>query len=366
VIAALILMLGGIAFLCRVYGIGATPPGEAGYRSVLAQLIAAIVGQGALYWISMGAILLVLALSANTAFADFPRLGRAIAANGYLPHGFTLRGRRLVYTQGIYALAFLAGVLLIVFGGVTDRLIPLYAIGAFLAFTLSQAGMVVHWQRRPGRGSRRSMFVNGLGAIATGLTTLVVLVAKFTEGAWITLLLIPGLILMMRMVKRHYSHVVREISLATPVDTATIVPPLCVLTVDQWTRIVQKGLRTAWALNLTEIVALHIATGDQQNDLADRWSVLVEEPARRAGLPIPRLVVIQSKYRFVIGPIRDFALKLEREHPERYIAVLIPELVQRTWFLRLLHNHRSAVLKTMLLFQGDRRITVINVPWYLQ
>ena len=211
VIAILTVMLFGIAFLCRAYGVAATPPGETGYQSVLSQLLAAITGKGIFYGVSIGSILVVLALSANTAFADFPRLARAIAQNGFLPHGLAIRGRRLVYTQGVYALAFLAGALLIAFDGVTDHLIALYAVGAFMAFTLSQAGMVMHWKRVRGPGASKSMFVNGLGAVATGLTVIVVLVAKFTEGAWITLLLIPGLILLMRMVKRHYDHVAREI-----------------------------------------------------------------------------------------------------------------------------------------------------------
>ena len=366
VICALILMLGGIAFLCRAYSIGATPPGESGYRSVLSQLLAAVTGTGVYYWTTIGAILIVLALSANTAFADFPRLARAIAKNGYLPHGLILRGRRLVYTQGIYALAALTGTLLIIFGGVTDRLIPLYAVGAFTAFTLSQAGMVVHWKRHPGPGSRQSMLVNGLGAAATGLTTLVVLVAKFTEGAWLTVILIPGLILMMRIVKRHYNRVSAEINLTTPVDTANINSPLGVITVDRWSRTVQKGLRCAWSLHMTELQALHVSSEEESDSIRDRWRELAEEPARRAGLPVPKLVVLESRYRFVLGPIRDYILKLERENPGRQIAVLIPELVQRTWFLRLLHNHRSAILKALLLFQGDRRITVINIPWYLE
>src|ERR1700694_5477194 len=165
IIAVLMVMLGGIAYLVRAYHIAATEPGAQGYESVLSQLIGAIAGKGAFYWLSLGSIFVVLALSANTAFADFPRLARAIANNGFLPHALTLRGRRLVFEQGVYALALLAGLLLIVFRGVTDRLIPLYAVGAFTAFTLSQAGMVMHWRRVGGPGSRRSMFVNGLGAI---------------------------------------------------------------------------------------------------------------------------------------------------------------------------------------------------------
>ena len=366
VIAVLILMLGGMAFLCIEYHIGATVPGEAGYRSVLSQLIAAVTGQGIFYWTSIAAILIALALSANTAFADFPRLARAIAGNGFLPHGLALRGRRLVYTQGIYALAILAGVLLVIFGGVTDRLIPLYAVGAFAAFTLSQAGMVMHWKRHPGSGSGRSMFVNGLGALATGISVIVVLIAKFDEGAWIVLILIPGLILMMRMIKRHYDGVVRQIRLDAPVDAASIAAPVAVLMIDRWSRISQKALRTAWALSLKDIHVIHVSTGEERDDLAARWGELVEGPAREANLPIPRLEVIDSKYRFVIRPLLDYVLELERQSAGRYVAVLIPELVQPNWLLRLLHNHRSAILKGLLLFQGDRRITVINVPWYLE
>ncbi len=366
VIATLIAMLGGIAFLCKAYSIGATPPGVAGYQSVLSQLIAAVAGTGVIYWTSIVAILFVLALSANTAFADFPRLARAIAKNGFLPHGLALRGRRLVYTQGIYALSLLAGILLTLFGGVTDRLIPLYAVGAFMAFTLSQAGMVVHWKHHPERGSGGSMFVNGLGAVATGITTLIVLIAKFTEGAWLTVLLIPGLIMLMRLVKHHYQGVAREIECTTPVETMSIAQPLTVLTVDRWNRIVKKGIRTAWALGLTDIHAVHISTGEEHDDLAEHWAELVEEPARSAGLPVPQLVVIESRFRFVIAPLHNYVLQLERDNPGRSIAVLIPELVEPTWLRRLLHNHRSAVLKALLLFQGDRRITVINVPWYLE
>ena len=190
IIALLAILLAGIALLCRAYGIAATNPDGPGYESVLSMLTRAVMGHGWFYYVTIASVLLVLALSANTAFADFPRLTRAIALDNYMPHVFLLRGRRLLYSWGIYVLVALTALLLIVFGGVTDRLIPLYAIGAFMAFTLSQAGMVMHWKRQ-GEAPVR-MFVNGLGAVATGITTLVVLVAKFAEGAWITALLIAG------------------------------------------------------------------------------------------------------------------------------------------------------------------------------
>ena len=205
IIALLAILLAGIALLCQAYGISATNPNGPGYESVLSMLTRAVMGRGVFYYVTIGSVLLVLALSANTAFADFPRLTRAIALDDYMPHVFTLRGRRLLYSWGIYVLVALTSLLLILFGGVTDRLIPLYAIGAFMAFTLSQAGMVMHWKRAG--HARGRMLVNGLGAVATGITTLVVLVAKFVEGAWITALLVVLMIVAMRVVKRHYVRV---------------------------------------------------------------------------------------------------------------------------------------------------------------
>src|SRR6202035_5548272 len=217
IIVLLMAFLAGVALLCRAYGIGATDPGASGYQSILSQLTAAVMGSGVFYYLTIGSILAVLALSANTSYADFPRLTRAIALHDYLPHVFVLRGRRLLFSHGIYALTGLTAVILILFGGVTDRLIPLYAIGAFLAFTLSQAGMVVHWkkmEKHEGRGWH--MFVNGFGAVATGLTTIVVLIAKFMAGAWVTALLVPVMIGIMMAVKRHYSRVKREMKDMTP------------------------------------------------------------------------------------------------------------------------------------------------------
>src|SRR5580692_1470632 len=204
IIFLLAILLAGISYLVNVYGIAATDPGQAGYQSVLSMLAAAVFGKGAFYYLTMASVLLVLSLSANTAFADFPRLCRAISQNNYLPHAFGYRGRRLVYTYGIVVLAVLCGGLLILFGGITDRLIPLYAVGAFLAFTLSQSGMVVHWAKSRCRGWVKFALVNGLGAFVTGITVVVVLVAKFADGAWITLIFIPVTIAFFVGIRRHY------------------------------------------------------------------------------------------------------------------------------------------------------------------
>src|SRR6202021_1608133 len=222
-------------YLVRVYGIAATDPGQPGYQSVLSLLSAAVFGKGIFYYLTMGSILFVLSLSANTAFADFPRRCRAIAQNNYLPHVFGYRGRRLVYTYGIIVLAVLCGGLLILFGGVTDRLILLYAVGAFLAFTLSQAGMVMHWRKNRGPHWLKSPLVNGLGALVTGVTTVVVLLAKFVEGAWITLLFIPLTIVLFAMVRRHYHSVKILTSCKVPVDAAGLSQhPIAVIAIDRW------------------------------------------------------------------------------------------------------------------------------------
>ena len=364
VIAILIVLLAGIAFLVRAYHVGATAPGEAGYQSVLSQLTAAVAGKGVFYYITIGSILLVLALSANTAFADFPRLCRAVAEDGYLPHGFASRGRRLVYSQGIYVLAALCAVLLLLFGGVTDRLIPLFAVGAFLAFTLSQAGMVAHWRRTGGARSRRSMFVNGLGSVATATTVAVVTIAKFAAGAWVTTLLIPAMVILMISVRRHYDHVEREIANPLPLDLTNLRAPLVVVPILYWNKIAQKALR--FALNLSqEVQALHINCEKDAGDFCKTWNRFVEEPAKRAGLVAPRLVVLKSPYRFVISPIVNYVLELERNNPDRQVAVLIPELVERHWYHYFLHNQHAEWLKALLLLKGNQRIIVIVVPWYL-
>ena len=365
VIAILMVMLAGIAVLAKAYGIAATVPGQPGYQSVLSLLLGAVTGRGVFYWVSIVSILLVLSLSANTAFADFPRLARAIAQNNFLPHGLALRGRRLVFVQGIDTLAILAAALLIVFGGVTDRLIPLYAVGAFLAFTLSQAGMVVHWKKVRGAGSGKSMAINALGATATGITVLVVLVAKFTEGAWITLVLIPGLMLLMRAVKKHYERVAEETKADAPVSPRGIQPPLVVLPVAWWSRISHKGLRFAWSVS-TDIKVVHVDRGEGGDDFATRWHDLVDAPAREAGMPVPELVILKSPFRFVLRPIVDYALALEEANPGRQITVLLAELVESRWYYALLHNNRAEVLRALILSKSARRITVVNIPWYLQ
>jgi amino acid transporter len=365
IVGVLVILLAGIAYLAQAYHIGATEPGTAGYESVLSQLVAAVVGRGAFYYVSIGAILAVLALSANTGFADFPRLCRLIAQNGFLPRVFASRGRRLVYSYGIYVLTGLSAFLLIIFGGITDRLIPLFAIGAFLAFTLSQAGMVAHWLKAGGEHQARNIIINGVGAAATGVTLVVVLVAKFAEGAWVMTLLVPLLLVTFGAVRRHYHAVSLEIASPLPLNVTNIQPPIVIIPMSQWNKMSQKGLRFALKLSPDIFVVQVQAGGSTESDLTGRWPEYVEAPARAAHLPRPQLVTIASPYRHVFNPLLDYILEMKRAHPDRQIAVLIPELIARRWYHHLLHNKRAAMLKALLLVRGDEDVVVINVPWYL-
>ncbi len=364
IIAALVVLLAGIAFLCRAYGIGATDPSSPQYQSVLSQLLQAVAGRGVFYWVSMTSILLVLCLSANTAFADFPRLTRAIAQNSFLPGVFTLRGRRLLYSWGVYVLVALTGSLLLIFGGVTDKLIPLYAIGAFLAFTLSQAGMVMHWKTHPGAGSSLKMVVNGIGAVATGITTVVVLVTKFTSGAWITALLIPTMIGLMLLVHRHYTRVFGEIASDVPMHLDRLHAPRVIVPIDRWSRVSEKALRVAISMS-DDVQAVHVHSDDEQGTLEDSWEAMVAAPLRAANRTVPELVTLTSPYRYVLLPLLDHVLAEEQRYGDRQIAVLVPELVVKHWYENLLHNQRSNLLKLLLLLRGNQRIFVVNIPWYL-
>ena len=364
IIFLLMTFLAGIALLCRAYSIGATEPGVAGYQSILSQLTAAVIGRGWFYYLTIASILSVVVLSANTSYADFPRLTRAIALNNYLPHVFLIRGRRLLYSHGIYALVGFTALLLIVFGGVTDRLIPLFAIGAFLAFTLSQAGMVMHWRRLGGEGANWRMAVNGIGAVATGITLVVVLVAKFTTGAWITAILVPALMSVMVAVRHHYDGVAREVAVEGPMRMENLAEPLIIIPVDRWSRISEKALRFAMKLS-DQVQAVHVDAEECYEEVSRNWQQNVGGPFAQAGRAVPELVFLESPYRFVLTPLLDYIGKVERECPDRQIAVLVPELVVKHWWQTPLHNQRARMLKMLLTVQRNHRIMVISLPWYL-
>jgi amino acid transporter len=365
IIFLLTILLAGISYLVKAYGIVATDPGKEGYQSVLSMLIAAVFGKGVFYYLAIGSILLVLSLSANTAFADFPRLCRAISQNNYLPHVFGFRGRRLVYTYGIVVLAILTGVLLILFGGITDKLIPLYAVGAFLAFTLSQLGMVVHWRKKRGPNWVKSALVNGLGGFVTGITVIVVLVAKFAEGAWITIIFIPLLIFSFVVVRRHY-HTVRVRTTCNepvvPADQKS--PPIAVVPIDRWSCISKQGIEFATRLT-PEIIAVHVEPEEHSELLHEDLESYVNKPFREMGAEPPKLFILPSPYRFVIVPLVQYILELSEKHPDRRIVVVIPELVEGRWYEYFLHNQRGRLLEWVLLARGNERIFTVSAPYYL-
>jgi amino acid transporter len=365
IVALLILILLGVAYLVDAYGITATEPGSSNYRSILSLLAAAVVGQGPFYYIALGSILLILSLSANTSFAGFPRVCRFIAEDGFLPYSFATRGRRLVYSEGIWVLTLLAATLFIVFNGVTDRLIPLFAVGAFLAFTLSQAGMVVHWLKSDDRASRLSAVINGFGAVATGVTFLIVLVTKFTEGAWLVAIVIPLLYFLMYSIKHHYSEIASQLATSGRLPFEAASDMIAVVPVDTVNALAHRALQTAFGIS-RRIHVVHVKYENNPCDFASEWKHRVRGSIESAGLPEPELVVLESPYRKVISPILDYIWTLERENPSDTIAVLIPQLIETHWYYSFLHNQRATILRNMLLLKGQNRIVIVNVPWRIE
>jgi amino acid transporter len=364
IIATLIVLLYGTAWLATKYHIMAMDPSERGYQSLLSLIVMAVFGRGWMYHFTMWSVFLALAFSANTAFAGFPRLARTIAMNDYLPHVFTLRGRRLLFSHGIYALTGFTFVILIMFEGNTEKLISLYAIGAFLAFTLSQAGMVKHWHNEKQNKLRHwLMLVNGTGAVATGITTVIVLIAKFTSGAWVTALLIPTLILLMVGVKQHYTRV-RDVVRMGKLNLSNLQEPLVVIPMARWDRMTEKALRFGVLLS-KEIQVVNVESDEGEDTLTPQWEENVLQPIREKGLSEPQLITLHSSYRLVISPLMDYILELEQQHPDRKITVLLPELVVNHWWENLLHGQRVQLLKLLLLLRGKQRIVVVDIPWYL-
>ncbi|HZL28634.1 MAG TPA: APC family permease [Acidobacteriaceae bacterium] len=364
IIAMLIVLLFGLSYVAKVYGVTAMDPDALSYQSVLSIEVAAVFGRGWFYFVTMTGVLAALSFSANTAFTGFPHLARAIAVRDYLPHVFILKGRRLLFSHGIYALTGFTALILIIFDGVTLKLIPLYAIGAFMAFTLSQAGMVKHWLKTPDAPHRGvKMFLNGLGAVATGITLLVILATKFLAGAWVTAILVPLLILIMLMVKRHYARVKRETADPTPLRLTGLEQPIVVIPMARWDKITEKAMRFGMTMS-NEVKVLHVDS-EEGDALGSVWDTFVLLPIREAKMAEPELVTVTSNYRAVLSPLMEYVLKLEEDNPGRKIAVLLPELVVRHWWENLLHNQRVQLLKILLLLKGNQRIVVVNIPWYL-
>jgi amino acid transporter len=366
IVLILAALVGGIALLSATFDVRATLPGQPGYESVLSQIVTRIAGRGTVYYVTMTSVVAVLCLSANTSFADFPRLCRQLARDEYLPAEFAHLGRRLVYSHGIVVLATFSALLLIVFGGVTDRLIPLFAVGAFLAFTMSQWGMVQHWTRRHASRWSRARLVNAVGALCTALTLAVISISKFVEGAWITLLLIPALVALFLFVRRNYERIGDEMEVRGPLRVGTPPPPIVIIPLKRLDRVARKSIRFALSISHDVRVVQVRAEDPRMTDLARVWGEQVEEPVRRAGYPAPRLVRMTSSYREVFGPLVQYVRELTESNPRRYVAVVVPEVVQRRWYHFLLHSQRPALLKAYLFLRGGPQVVVINTPWYVE
>ena len=382
IVGILAILLGAIAYLAHSYNIAAMDQNNPGYQSVLSQLVAAVVGRGWFYYLTIASILAVLCLSANTSFVDFPRLCHLIAKDDFLPCYFAAIGRRLVYSTGVLFLAVAAGALLVGFKGITDKLIPLYAVGAFLAFTLSQAGMVMHWRKQisgatatdPGQTRARcrvKQWINGVGAVATACALAIILIAKFTEGAWITILAIPILLTLFRLVHHHYKVIEGVLMCEHVLDLSANTPPVVLVPVRGWTQPVHKALRFALRIS-TDVVAVHLCNlegdaGDKEAaQMKQQWATCVEAPACTACSPVPRLDVVQTPYREFINPILEQIDHIKCEFPDRLVAVIIPELIEKNWFQALLHTHHALRLRRALLTRGDIRVIVIDLPWFVQ
>ncbi|HVW91779.1 MAG TPA: amino acid permease [Devosia sp.] len=368
IVAVLGLLLVGVAILAPTFSVAAMDEGRPGYQSVLSQIASAVAGHGIVYYVAMASLLAVLCLSANTSFVAFPRLCRLVAADGYLPRAFALPGRRLVFTGGIVFLAVAAGALILAFGGMTDPLIPLFAVGAFTTFTLSQAGMVGHWRRKDATPWR--IGINLVGAVATGIALLVILVAKFSEGAWVTVVAIPVVIVLLKSVRGYYAQVQSELREDGPITLEDLEPPTVVIIAETWNRLSEKAIKFALTIS-PDVIAVHLVNlegpepdkGEQE--LRRQWARDVAEPVKALGLKPPELKLIPSPYRKLNEPLLHLLKQIDERTPGRAVAVLIPEIVMEHWWQNLLHVRRARRLRAELLAHGGPRLTVASVPWRL-
>jgi Amino acid permease len=329
-------------------------------KTALSQIGLAAFGETVPFFLLQGFTAAILVLAANTAFNGFPVLSSLLGRDQYLPHQLANRGDRLVFSNGIVLLALVAGLLIVAFNAEVTRLIQLYILGVFLSFTLSQAGMVRHWAEliRGADGDERTRLkrkqaVNGLGAIATALVFVIVLVTKFAQGAWIVVLAAPILFLVMKSVSRHYHAMTTQlapsasgVTLPDRIHTVVLVSNLLAPTL--------RALAFAQATNPATLRAVKVAAEEVEDPLPREWEA--------RGVPVP-LVVIESPYRETVRPVIRYVRQLRRENPGDMISIVIPEYVVAHWWQHLLHNQTALRLKGRLLFEPS--VTVTSVPWTL-
>ena len=336
------------------------------HETVVSQIGRQVFGSGPLYLALQVTTSFILLLAANTSFAGFPRLTAILARDRYLPRQLTNLGDRLVFTNGVVTLAVLASVLVILFGGETHRLIPLYAVGVFLSFTLSQAGMVRHWRRQGSSGWQWKAAINGLGAVATGIVLVVIAAAKFSHGAWIVILLIPAVVWLFHFIKRHYLTLAEQLSLEgrSPqvwTDVATHQRQKVVVPVSGMHRGTLAALHFARSLS-TDVTAVTVEVEPEvAAKVHERWAIWGQ------GVP---LVELPSPYRSTLEPLLGFLEEVDEREPQRGLAVVVlPEFVPARWWQDLLHNQTARLLRRALTYQrggGTKDRVVIAVPYHLQ
>jgi len=330
-------------------------------QTVPSQIARAAFGGTPLYYLVQATTAMILVLAANTSFADFPRLASILAHDGFLPRQFSFRGDRLNFSHGIAALAALSGVLLVLYAADTNRLIPLYAVGVFISFTLSQSGMVVHWWKLREAGWRRSIVINATGAVATGVVAMIIAGTKFTHGAWISLLSVAVLMYLFIAIRRHYKRVDKQLEVRAkgkapaapqeipPHSQAVLVP------VDEVNEAVRRTVEHARAIS-ENVTALHVSDNvEEAEELRQRWEEAIPE--------VP-LVVIDSPYRSFIAPILAYIDALDRSNPGETVMVVLPELVPSHFWQGILHNQSAIPLKRALLSRPDT--VVVGIPYRLK
>ena len=352
VLAWMALILGAlflsITLLSSWYGIS---PGED--ETVVSQLARKILGTSVFYYEIQAVTTLILILAANTSFADFPRLLFFMARDGFVPRQFGNRGDRLVYSNGILILGGLAALLIVAFGGDTHALIPLYAVGVFISFTLSQSSMVRHWIRSRESGWRWRAVVNGLGAATTGVVMLVIAATKFTHGAWLVVLLIPVLMVAFFSVNRHYRAVAGQLSLERVREEPAFTHTVLVLVGDLHGGVV-RALRYAQSLSPTARAVYVEMDPDKTRTLEEKWG--------KWGCGVP-LVVLTSPYRSLLGPFVEYLDHIQSQGENHMVTIVLPEFIPARWWQQLLHNQTALLIKGSLLFR--KNVVVTDVPYHL-
>lgn len=341
----------GIAFFADYYKI--LPHKD---ETVLSQLARTVFSKGAVYYTIQFATTLVLILAANTSFADFPRLSSIMANDRYLPRQLMNRGDRLVFSNGILILGLLSALLLVLFRGDTHSLIPLYAVGVFTAFTLSQAGMVRHWIKDKGKGWLKGALINGVGTITTAIVLVIIAVEKFTHGAWIVLIAIPLLVLLILKIHGHYHSIAQQLSLERRITGqkeykhhSVIVP------ISGMQQAVINAIKYAKVLS-EDVVALYVSI-----DPVEKEKLMVKWDRHSMGV---KLVILESPYRSVTEPLMDYIKDIRKKHQEGVITVVLPEFVPSKWWHHLLHNQTALFIKGILLFK--KGVVSTSVPFHLK